>query len=804
MSTEDTNKAVVTLHLGVDVDAFIEDMVSGTNHNEFMPNRPVELYNEKLDSLRNVDFVLTLAEVVNLRNDPRIIDVRYGTKAENGIIERLMTNDGGNFYSKTSDSNTTHYNWSLPAVNNSVNPFQSTTLNYTHNYNLTGEGVDVIIQDTGIRPDHPEWLDSTGTYNRLQQINWPVDSGLTGTYTQGAGYYADAHGHGTHCASSIAGRLYGWAKKANIYSMKILNEPDSFPTGASFNIVRNWHIRKTVQNTGSVRPTVMNMSWTYLGYYPTTFTRGTYRGVPWTGDIGVFRPEFGMVQAWYNTTTVSGQTRFMFPQRLASVEADMIDCINAGVIMVGAAGNYGHKQDQPGGQDYDNCVSLSFADYFYHRGGTPSSCPGVVNVGAVSIASTEQKRDFSNSGPRVDVWAPGDYITSALPSTTCTIATYGYPVFSYPGNSTYTSGKVSGTSMAAPQATGVVACLLETRPYFKQADVLNWIKTTGKKNRLYDSNGGYADTSSLQGSVNNFLQNPFNKNTSWTQDTFDGPVLTDYNNVPYGTAALQTVDVYMPNQTPKGVIVFAHPGGWSGGDKTTPGVGDELQRVRDAGYLIVNANYRLADSTHNGYGLNLINDFSTVINFLTTEGAGNGYSDVWSKLYYWANLKGLMIAGGSAGGHIAVMAAGSNLTKTQIKAVVSLAGPMDLEYGVRFTLNAVAQQLVDNYTQNSLTTRQDCSPLYRYANYTAGAGRAPSLYNNFQNSTARFYFVTNTNDTLVPTVTVQSFVNLLGNRATLQTVTDSDPNISVETIDHKYFKYTYHQFLIEYAAQIFV
>ena len=62
MSTEDQNKAVVTLQLGVDVDAFIEDMVSGTNHNEFMPGRRVELHNEKLDSLRNVDFVLTKEE----------------------------------------------------------------------------------------------------------------------------------------------------------------------------------------------------------------------------------------------------------------------------------------------------------------------------------------------------------------------------------------------------------------------------------------------------------------------------------------------------------------------------------------------------------------------------------------------------------------------------------------------------------------------------------------------------------------------------------------------------------------------
>ena len=519
MSTEDTNKAVVTLDLGVDVDAFIEDMVSGTNHNEFMPNRRVELYNEKPDSLRNVDFVLTLEEVVNLRNDPRVLDVRWGTKEENGIFERVMTNDGGHFYSKTYDGNSAHYNWALPASNNSTNPFQSSTLNYTHNYNLAGEGVDVVVQDTGIRPDHPEWLDPTGTYSRLQQINWPVDSGLTTTYTQGAGYYADVHGHGTHCSSSAAGRLYGWAKKARIYSMKILNEPDSFPSGSSFNIIRNWHLKKTIQSTGSVRPTVVNMSWGYYSYYPNQLiTGGIYRGQAWTGTT--LREDYGMVQTGFNETTLNGQTRFLYPTRITSVEADMLDCISAGIILVGAAGNFSHKIDNPNGIDYDNCITVnlfgSSTNYYYNRGGTPTSCPGVVNVGAVRLTLPEGKTDFSNTGPRVDVWAPGDYITSALPSTNCTIATYGYPVFSYAGNSSYSAGKVSGTSQASPQVAGVVACLLESRPHYKQTDVLNWVKTTGTKSRLTDTGGSYTDFTSLQGSVNNFLYNPNNNNTTWT------------------------------------------------------------------------------------------------------------------------------------------------------------------------------------------------------------------------------------------------------------------------------------------------
>jgi hypothetical protein len=195
MSTEDQNKAVVTLHKGVNVDAFIEDMVSGTNHNEFMPNRPVELYNEKLDSLRNVDFVLTKDEANLLKNDPRVVDVRYGTKIDNGIILSKSASDVERLYSKTNTLLADHYNWGIPACVNATDPFTGTDLNFTHSWPVAGKGVDVVIQDSGIDPLHPEWLNPAGTASRLQQINWPTAAGLTGVYSQNANHYTDPDGH---------------------------------------------------------------------------------------------------------------------------------------------------------------------------------------------------------------------------------------------------------------------------------------------------------------------------------------------------------------------------------------------------------------------------------------------------------------------------------------------------------------------------------------------------------------------------------------------------------------------------------
>ena len=52
--------------------------------------------------------------------------------------------------------------------------------------------------------------------SRVQQIDWYTESGLSGS--QNVNHYRDFDGHGTHCAGIAAGKTYGWAKKAHIYS----------------------------------------------------------------------------------------------------------------------------------------------------------------------------------------------------------------------------------------------------------------------------------------------------------------------------------------------------------------------------------------------------------------------------------------------------------------------------------------------------------------------------------------------------------------------------------------------------------
>jgi subtilisin family serine protease len=503
MSTEDQNRCVVTVNKGVDVDALMEEITSLGGTTPHIPQRTVEMWNEKQDSLYNFDVVLTRAEAETLKQDPRIIDVRYGSKEENGIFLRRNVLDTSRNYSRSTSQNNSHYAWAIPSCMNTVNPFTSLNLSYQHAYTAIGENVDVIIQDSGIQVGHPEWLAQDGVTSRLQQINWPTESGLSGTYTQGPSHYTDTYGHGTHCAGTSAGRRFGWARAANIYAIKIF-DTDAFGTSASFNMMRAWHNLKTNTN-----PTIVNMSWGYFQTYQ-NIVGGNYRGTAWTATTA--QSAYGMIESVYNFDSNSGT--YSHPIRLSSVDADISACIDAGMILVAAAGNDTHKQDISTGLDYNNYYTTSGASTrYYHRGSTPNGPTGVISVGAIRAALTENKSAFSTCGPGITVYAPGEAVQSAMPIS----ATLGSGAVTHPDNASFYIKKIQGTSMAAPQVTGVLACLLGSRRHYNAADCIQWLSTTGSTaNRITDTGGSYTDQTSLQGSPNRYLKWPFTGNQPLT------------------------------------------------------------------------------------------------------------------------------------------------------------------------------------------------------------------------------------------------------------------------------------------------
>lgn len=185
------------------------------------------------------------------------------------------------------------------------------------------------------------------------------------------------------------------------------------------------------------------------------------------------------------------------PLRIQDIDADISDAIDDGIIFVGSAGNSGMKIDTPSGLDYDNYVVVNGLPTYYQRGASPgSSHPSVICVGSIDSASTETKATSSNAGPGVDVYAPGrNIISSVYDGSGALSPTIEENLGIYQ--------KLSGTSMASPQVTGMLALALENYPNMTQAEAKSFI-TKFAKDTIADTEGGYDDNTSLQGSANKF------------------------------------------------------------------------------------------------------------------------------------------------------------------------------------------------------------------------------------------------------------------------------------------------------------
>ena len=80
---------------------------------------------------------------------------------------------------------------------------------------------------------------------------------------------------------------------------------------------------------------------------------------------------------------------YTHPVRVTSVDSDIEDCIEAGMILVSAAGNAAHKMDLSTGLDYNNYwTSSTLGNRYYHRGGTPQASSNVICTGAIDYNYT--------------------------------------------------------------------------------------------------------------------------------------------------------------------------------------------------------------------------------------------------------------------------------------------------------------------------------------------------------------------------------------------------------------------------------
>lgn len=504
--------------------AALETEITASSGAGPIPNRSVDVANPRPGSRIQTHFMLTDAEAEELRKDPRVRAVEIPPDQRDDISIGLNAYQTGDFYRRplSGFTDNTQVNWGLRRCIETTNVYTNTSsAPGPYEYAMDGTGVDVVIQDSGVDSSHPEWLDSSGT-SRFQEIDWYAASGLPGT--QESNFYRDFDGHGTHCASIAAGRLYGWAKGARVYAQKLngLEGPLDPNSGISitdaFDTIRLWHNAKN----GS-RPTVVNMSWGYSATIIGDPDSGVYRGTPWTYGVDyTSRTSLLAATGVMRDLFISGDTTFFrMPVRVASVDAEIEDMIADGIHICIAAGNNYHKADVVGGPDYDNEVTFSGTPRNYHRGGSPYSdnafMVGNINsywIGYIDITyppgsdELDTTATSSTRGPGVNIWAPGSNI---MAGTSVDYNTGDYSTLDYPGNPSARIMSISGTSMASPQVAGVVACHLQVKPTLTPAQMQEriWSDSTAV---IYDtgSSTDYNRTlDSIMGSPNRMLYNRY-------------------------------------------------------------------------------------------------------------------------------------------------------------------------------------------------------------------------------------------------------------------------------------------------------
>lgn len=510
---------VITLKNKDDLPSFYNDMetVGGSLS---IPNRAIPVKNRRPVS-RNTTYLLTEFEAKKISKDHRVLSVEL-TFEEQEVQIKPSRSITSTLWNKSNTISSLHKNWGLlrcveGSQRSNWGSDGTTNVTGTASFTSTGKHVDVVVVDGHINPDHVEFAvnaDGTGG-SRINQFNWlsltpEVTGGSAGTYVytpyidpsypdnngNGISDRTENNDHGACVASVFAGNTQGWASDATIYNISPYSSNPN--TGINFmDYIRVWHNSKPINPvTGRRNPTITNHSYGINNSIEiSSITQVRYRGVV---NNGPFTSSQLIAFGIDNYDSGGGVYVAEFPTRSPAFDADLIDAMNDGIIVVGAAGNNGVKVNNYSddiNDDYNNYLVSNSQLYFYARGALLAT-PGSIYVGGVSTRVNETKISYSNCGPRIDIYAPGQLIMTALNSE-------GF--VDDPRNSTYRLTKVGGTSFSAPQVAGALACLAEQWPTMTQAQALQYITEHATVNQMTDTGGGTTDYFSLQGSENRFL-----------------------------------------------------------------------------------------------------------------------------------------------------------------------------------------------------------------------------------------------------------------------------------------------------------
>jgi len=323
---------------------------------------------------------------------------------------------------------------------------------------LDGSGVSIAVIDSGIDPTHPAFAggkvvrsvksvcpdESNTDTNCIVDVPTGVD---TDTLSLG--------GHGSHVSSIAAGRSVTLSDGTTVSGAAPEAKIVSLSTGAAVVIVSadsslNWVLEHHTAPCGEAVPVAQCP--------PIRVVNNSYG--PQGG--GKFDP---------NSATVKLQRQL----------------VREGVVMVWAAGNEGGDGSKsltnPPAQDPTGGV-ISVASYNDQSTGT--------RTGPVSSFSSRGVKTDPSTWP--DISAPGEKIVGACRAY-LPICSTGLKPQNGPGILDVGSyNTLSGTSMAAPQITGIVALLFQADPAATPAEIENVLKSTALRysnGAPYQQVGGY-------------------------------------------------------------------------------------------------------------------------------------------------------------------------------------------------------------------------------------------------------------------------------------------------------------------------
>ena len=140
--------------------------------------------------------------------------------------------------------------------------------------------------------------------------------------------------------------------------------------------------------------------------------------------------------------------------------------------------------------------------------GFPACVDGFVSVGAVDKAA--QIAEFSNSGPTLDVLAPGVDIQSSVLDGSDGRVRQGYDAF-------------DGTSMAAPHVAASIALLRQAAPQASVEELLGALKATGQRIDDQRQRGAGAELVHVQAAIERLVGRPRDDRTGRPEPAPDEP-----------------------------------------------------------------------------------------------------------------------------------------------------------------------------------------------------------------------------------------------------------------------------------------